>query len=120
MIANRRFPLVFHAFQDLIVRLLPNFKKEYSFAFLIHPRNIQDVYRKYPFAKIFPIKNRMVPSIFLPIIASEITGLKISKTGKEIKDILLAFLLAKQMLEERELAKRIIQAIKLAEKKGAK
>lgn len=116
--------LVFHAFQDLIVRLLPNFKKrEYSFAFLIHPRNIQDVYRKYPFAKYFSDeKVEWFLRYFWPIITSEITGLKISKTGKEIKGYIIGVpLLAKQMLEERELAKkRIIQAIKLAEKKGAK
>ncbi len=49
--------VILHAFRDLIVRWLPNLRKgEYCFAFLVHPRDINDVYRKYPFAKFLPEK----------------------------------------------------------------
>ncbi|MEK7657781.1 MAG: hypothetical protein AAB366_01150 [Patescibacteria group bacterium] len=47
--------LVFHAFRDLLIRHLPNLReKENSFAFLVHPRDTKDVYRKYPFAEYLP------------------------------------------------------------------
>ena len=47
--------LIFHALRDLVVRYLPNLKKkEYAFAFLVHPRNIEDTFRKYPFFRHLP------------------------------------------------------------------
>ncbi|MCR4284149.1 MAG: hypothetical protein NUV64_02420, partial [Parcubacteria group bacterium] len=48
--------LIFHAFRDLSIRRLPRFKKQGGFAFLVHPRDIKDVYRKYPFASFFSEK----------------------------------------------------------------
>ncbi len=53
----KTFILILHAFRDLLVRYLPNLKeKENAFAFLVHPRDIKDVYRKYPFAEYLPEK----------------------------------------------------------------
>ncbi|KKQ23003.1 MAG: hypothetical protein US36_C0006G0002 [Candidatus Wolfebacteria bacterium GW2011_GWC1_37_10] len=51
----KNFKLIIHAFRDLIIHWLPNFKKkEYAFAFLVHPRNIEDTFRKYPFFRHLP------------------------------------------------------------------
>lgn len=49
--------LILHAFRDLVIPFLSNFNKnQYAFAFLVHSRDISDVYRKYPFAKFLPEK----------------------------------------------------------------
>ena len=117
---NMKIPFSVSRISGFNSKIITEFQKRVFFCIFNPPKKYPRRVSKVSFRKIFSDKNRMVPSIFLPIIASEITGLKISKTGKEIKDILLAFPLAKQMLEERELAKRIIQAIKLAEKKEQK
>ena len=48
--------LIYGITADLIIRHLPNFKKkDYSFAFIVHPRNTADIYRKYSFLGISPI-----------------------------------------------------------------
>ena len=117
--------LVIHAFHDLFIRLLPNRSKKdsYEFAFIVHPRSRHDVVRKYPFFRHVPdgIANWITKN-FWPVTLSRITGLKSQISGKEIKGHLItALITARQMLENRPLAlKRIIQACKLAEKKGAK
>jgi predicted amino acid dehydrogenase len=117
--------LVIHAFHDLFVRLLPDRSKKdsYEFAFIVHPRSRHDVVRKYPFFKHVPnfIANWITRN-FWPVTLSQMTGLKSQITGKEIKGHLITVLItARQMAENRPLAlKRIIQACKLAEKKGAK
>lgn len=116
--------LIFHAFRDLFVRWLPNFyKDDYAFAFLVHPRNIEDTYRKYPFFRHFPeFFLLFFLRYFWPVVLSRVTGLKSLKTGKEVKGYIIAIpLTAQQMLDNRELAKKkIIQAIKLGEKFGVK
>jgi len=116
--------LIFHAFRNLFVRWLPNFKKkEYAFAFLVHPRNIEDTYRKYPFFKYFPEKFLLFfLRHFWPVVLSEVEGLKSLKDGKPVKGFIITIpLVPSQILGNRELAKKkIIQAIKLAEKMGVK
>lgn len=116
--------LIIHAFRDLFIRYLPNFKKNrYAFAFLIHPRDIKDTYRKYPFFKLFPEKFLLwFLKHYWPVYLSKIEGLKSQKTGEIIFGYIIAIsLTAYQMLENRELGrKKIIQAIKLAEKMGVK
>ena len=113
------------AVQDLFIRVLPAKKKKdsYEFAFIVHPRSRHDVVRKYPFFKYVPdgVAN-WVTKNFWPVTLSQMTGLKSQKDGKEIKGHLITVLTtARQMAEDRPLAlKRIIQACKLAEKKGAK
>ncbi len=114
---------IIHALRDLLIRKLPRLKRRSGFAFLVHPRNINDVYRKYPFAKYFP--NKIVEfflKLFWPVILSEITGLFSQKNGKPVRGWLITIpLTAEQMLKDRKLAeKRIIQAAKLAEKIGVK
>lgn len=116
--------LIFHAFRDLFIRWLPHFRKDdYAFAFLVHPRNIEDTYRKYPFFRHFPESFLLFfLRHFWPVVLSRVTGLKSLKTGKEIKGYIITIpLTAQQMLDDRKLTKRkIIQAIKLGEKLGVR
>lgn len=114
--------LVIHALRDLIIRHLPDFKKnERAFAFLVHPRNINDVYRKYPFAKYLP-ENFLLPILrnFWPVVLSEVEGVK-NNDGESVRGWIITLpLTAEQMLEDRILAKKkILDGVKLAEKMGA-
>lgn len=90
---------------------------------MIHTRDWPDVQRKFRMARYLPRKwVRLWCLYWPPVVFSEITGLKSKKTGKEIKGWLIGVpMTAKQLLERRDVAqKRIIQAIKKAEKLGAK
>lgn len=120
--------LIFQTFRDLIIRFLPQFmvkflmKQKGEFAFLVHPRNISDILKKYPFAKFFPEWFlKILTRLLWPIIASQITGLK-KIDGQEVKGwIIICPMTAEQMMKNRKLAKkRILQSVKLAEKIGAR
>lgn len=119
----RYFNLVIQAFRDLIIRYLPNFrKKKYAFAFLVHPRNIEDTYRKYPFLKYFPEKFlfRFLRH-YWPVVLSKVEGMRSLYDEVVIGYIITIPLTGHQILEDKEYArKKIIQAIKLAEKLGVK
>lgn len=121
----KTFRLILHSFRDLFVRLLPDFsnKKEYQFAFLVHPRDIRDVYRKYPFLESLPHSFlETLLKFYWPVLLSRVTGLVSQKTGRELKGFILTIpLTARQMMENRSLAlKKITQAVILAKKSGAK
>lgn len=94
-----------------------------TFAFILHPLEINDVARKFGFAKRLP--ERWLESAFsrMPALkVSEITGVRSSATGKEIKGWFVACpLTARQMMElpEQYVMKKIIQAAKKAEDLGA-
>ena len=93
-----------------------------NYAFLVHARDYSDVRRKYKIAKYLP--RSFVEFWCLhwpPIVVSEITGLKCQKTSKELKGWVVGIpMTAKQMMENRELAKkRVLQAARKAEKLGA-
>jgi predicted amino acid dehydrogenase len=93
-----------------------------DFAFLIHSRDYKDVQRKFKIAKFLPRSWVEFWCLhWLPIVVSKIDGLK-DKDGKECKGWLIGIpMTAKQMMENRELAKeKIIQAINKAEKLGAR
>jgi predicted amino acid dehydrogenase len=113
--------LILHAFRDLVVGYLPRMRKRGGFAFIVHPRNIPDVYRKYPFLKILPI-----PALewflrhFWSVVLSEVEGMK-DKNGKPVRGWIITIpLTAEQMVGNRKLTfKKIIHAAKLAEKFGA-
>ncbi|MFA4890046.1 MAG: hypothetical protein WC587_00205 [Candidatus Paceibacterota bacterium] len=114
--------LIFNAFRDLIIRYLPRMRKKGGFAFIVHPRNMPDVYRKYPFFKILPISFlEWFLRHYWPVILSKTEGLK-DKNDKEVSGWIITIpLTAEQMLKDKNLAKKkILQAIKLAEKMGAK
>ncbi|MBU4224025.1 hypothetical protein KJ934_02290 [Patescibacteria group bacterium] len=95
---------------------------KYEFAWLVHPRSIDDFYRKFPLGKFLP-KNiiKFICKTLWPIVVSEITGV-IDKNGKEIKGCIISHsLLPEQIVADNELAeKKILQALKLAERLGVK
>tara|TARA_B100000745_G_scaffold300589_1_gene255593 strand:- start:8956 stop:10080 length:1125 start_codon:yes stop_codon:yes gene_type:complete len=110
-------------FRDLFIRISPvSFsRKKYGYAFLVHAREISDIYRKYPFLRIFPkafvagIAKRM-----WPVVISKVTGLRSKKTGEEVQGLVIGVIItAQQMMEDRELAlKKIIDSATLAKKMG--
>ncbi|MFW6287761.1 MAG: shikimate dehydrogenase [bacterium] len=93
-----------------------------KFAFIIHPLELEDFYRKFSWADKLPDSVlerfvRMIP----PIKASHITGIK-SITGKEIEGFFVGVpLTSKQMLTmpTEKVLKKIIKAGKKAEELGA-
>ena len=93
-----------------------------EFAFMIHPLDLNDIYRKFPFAKAMP--NRLVEKVMSfcpPLYVSHITGVK--SKYKETQGYFVACpLTARQMLElpEQFVLKKIIQTGKYAEKLGVK
>jgi len=113
-----------HAIRDLFVRILPYKKaKPYGFAFLVHPRDIADVSRKYPIFRYFPEAfTSAFTRMFWPVVLSEVTGLKSESDGRDIPGWVITIpLTPHQMIENRQLAvKRIIQAAKLAHKMGTR
>lgn len=94
-----------------------------KFAFLVHPRDLNDVYKKYPLLKLFP--NSVVEFFLLkfwpPVFVAKITGLK-SKDGRELINgcVISVPMTARQMVEHRDLAStKILEATILAKKLGA-
>lgn len=92
-----------------------------KFAFLVHPRNLDDFFRKFPFLKFLPISIvNLITKHLPPVIVSKITGLT-AETGERVDGFILATTLtAKQMMEDKKYAeKKVIQAIQYARRKGA-
>lgn len=115
------FVLFYGALRDLIIRYLPAPKAKDNFVFIAHPRNLKDATHKFPFLKILP---KPILLLFLkhmwPVTASEVTGFK-DLAGNFVKGYFVVIsMLPEQMLQNKKHAiKKIIQAIKLAEKKGS-
>ena len=114
--------LIYGMVGDLIIRYLPNFNKNKNyFVFIAHPRDLKDATNKFFFLRFLP---KPILLLFLkhmwPVRASEITGFKDSN-GKLIKGYFIVIsILPEQILKNKKHAvKKIIQAVKLAEKKGA-
>lgn len=101
----------------------PFVSKSYGYAFIVHARDYRDVSRRYP---IFRNAPKWIVDFFTrhlwPVTLSEVTGLTSIVSGKPLRGWVITIpLTAEQMLESRELAlKRIVQAIILAKKRGAK
>jgi fatty aldehyde-generating acyl-ACP reductase len=125
------FGLIFYAIRDFLIPWLPTFVvrllvKRGAFAFLIHPQNLTDVQKKFPFAKYF--SSELIEKIIYhlpPLIGSQITGLKRISTdhqgGPVDGYIVICPLSAKQMHRNPKMAKkRILQTVKFSEKLGAK
>jgi fatty aldehyde-generating acyl-ACP reductase len=97
-------------------------KRNISFAFLVHPRDTSDIYRKYKFLKILPKK--IVD--FILIYFWPTYGGRIKISGKGQMDtkwgaLIISPLTAKQMLADRDsAAKKVHRATKLAQIYGAK
>ncbi|HEY9582901.1 MAG TPA: hypothetical protein VJK09_01115 [Candidatus Paceibacterota bacterium] len=116
--------VVISVIKNLIAGVILISRKKYDFAFLIHSRDIRDIYRKYKFARYLP--ESLVNFVALhmwPVFVSSVTGL-MSKdgSGRELHGVVIGLpITAHQMIEHRELAlKKIRQAVRLSEKYGAK
>lgn len=93
-----------------------------DYAFIVHSRERNDIFRKYPFLKHIPISVvDYLTENLKPIFVSKITGL-IGINGESKLGIIIGIpMTARQMLEKRSKAlKKIIQSVKLAKKHGAK
>jgi fatty aldehyde-generating acyl-ACP reductase len=118
--------LFFQVLRDLIVRWLPSpFARllipRISFAFIGHPRTLNDVPRKFPFASLLPLT--LVERWFRyqwPFVASYITGLTLVNGTPTTGAILISPLTTEQMIRNPRVARqRVRQTVRLAEKMGA-
>lgn len=114
--------LLASALWDLVIQVTPlQPASQFKFAFIVHPRTEADAARRYAFARLMP---KTAVSFwtreFWPIILSRVSGVRDLKTGRAVPGlIVLCPLTAKQLTEDRDLAKkRILQTIYLAEKYG--
>ncbi len=115
------------AVRDLTILLLPRsisskFLKMGDFAFITHPRDTDDVHRQFPLMRLLPER---VLTFWLkyqwPVIGTRIKGLK-NRDGKEVRGwLIFCPLTARQMIRDRELAKkRVLTTVHLASKMGLK
>lgn len=120
--------LSFAALRDLIILWSPRFIARLliqrgDYAFLIHPRDLSDVSRKFPLADHLPSHwiERATRALW-PLVGSRITGLKAITTGEEKTGyIVICPLTPQQMHYDKRLAKKkILQTTLLAEKLGCK
>jgi predicted amino acid dehydrogenase len=94
---------------------------KYDYAFIVHARYRDDMYRKFPWMRILPAF--FINWITLhapPFVVSRITGLT-TLSGKLSTGLVIGVpMTAHQLLEHRSLAlKRITKAVQLAQNKGA-
>lgn len=94
-----------------------------EFAFLVHPRDLSDVFKKYPLLKFFhaSLIEFFLLKFWPPVFVARITGLK-SDGGDPINGCVISIpLTARQMMEHRTVAsKKILDATIFAQKFGAK
>lgn len=113
---------VAHLFWDGLLYLTPKPRTNYGFAFIIHPRDSNDVYRKYPLFRYFPqtFVEWFTFSIW-PITVSKVTGLR-NVRGEAVPGYVIAIpLTARQMLEHRSRAvKKVRAAVNLGRAYGLK
>lgn len=118
--------LLAQVLRDLVIRFLPGplarlFVTPISFAFIGHPRTLDDVPRKFPFARFLP--RHVVDRWFRyqwPFVASYITGLTTADGTPTTGAMLISPLTTEQMLRNPRLARqRVLETVQLAEKMGA-
>jgi|SRR5579863_338982 len=118
----------FSATRDLLILWSPRFLirlllPKGSYAFLIHPRDLFDIRRRFPMARHLPSNwVDWISAHLWPVMISRITGLRSISTGQEKIGYVVAHALTpKQMHFDKRLAKqRIFQTVKLAQKLGCK
>ncbi len=116
---------IFWALKDLFLQTFPisAASATYTYGFLIHPRNEDDVLRKYPFFKFLskPLI-RLFTRWFWPVVVTKVTGLATAKGDETIDGYIISIpLIAEQILSNRPLAvRRIRQAVTLAKRMGIK
>jgi fatty aldehyde-generating acyl-ACP reductase len=115
------------AFRDLFIFLLPRiissrFLNMGDFAFITHPRDTDDIQRQFPLLKLLPER---IMNIWLkyqwPVVGAHIEGVK-NRLGQDVKGwLIFCPLTARQMIRDRELAKkRVLATVKLASNMGLK
>lgn len=112
--------------RDLAIRFLPGpvtrlFVTPITFAFIGHPRTLDDVPRKFPFARLLPapVVDRWFRSQW-PFVASYITGLTMADGTPTTGAMLISPLTTEQMIRNPRLARqRVLETVHLAEKMGA-
>jgi len=97
-------------------------KEQYDFAFLLHPRGVEDIYKKFPIARLVPVV--LLKKLFTcmpPILVADIQGL-VDEEGNKKRGVVISIpMTAEQMLTSPDVAKeQVIRAIKKAKSFGAK
>lgn len=120
------FGLIVQILRDLVIRFLPSpltrvLVTPIRFAFIGHPRTLNDIPRKFPFACLLP--SHLVERWFRyqwPFVASYITGLTLADGTPATGAMLISPLTTEQMIRNPRLARlRVLQTVRLAEKMGA-
>lgn len=94
-----------------------------DFGFLVHPLSLEDVYKKYSFAR--KVSPNLVKSLIRrrpPFAIGEMKGI-VSKTGKSVEGVIVAVPLLPEQFYEREekkVLKKIAKAVRVAAEEGAK
>ena len=116
------------AWRDLVFKFLPAsliraLIGRADFCFLVHPRDMKDVFNHFPFLRVLPKKMvRWLLAKFLwPLIGPKITGLKFE--GRPfVGRVIFSPLLAEQLVfrQKNHVSEKLLSAAKLAEKLNAK
>jgi len=117
------FFLIGSAFRDLFLQTFPRKGLGDGFAFLVHPRDLRDVYRKFPFLKVFPtVAVKWLLRHAWPVTVSRISGVRLKTTGEPVPGWIVSTVWTPDMMmADREGAKKhLIQAARLAEARGAR
>lgn len=118
----KNLSIIIDIIRDLIIPLMPYKEDKYGFVFLVHPRNLSDVYRKMPFFKYLPKSIVEIITLNLwPVRVSEVTGLISNETHLPVKGFIISIpLTAKQIIEHKTRAvSKTRAAIKLGKALGA-
>jgi predicted amino acid dehydrogenase len=119
--------LILENIRDLVIRFLPSFVAHIlvgkgEFAFIVHPRDLNDAKRKYPFARYLPKGIIELWSRYQwPTVASVIEGLS-TRSGRKVNGwVVICPMTTRLMLKNRAVARRrVFQTVRLAEKLGAR
>ena len=119
----RIFALIGSACKDWYLQTFPRRELGYGFAFLVHPRDLRDVYRKFPFLKLLPVcAAKFLLKRAWPITVSRISGVQRQENGAPVPGWIVSTVWTADMLTaDREGAKEhVIRAARLAEARGAR
>ncbi len=118
----RNILLIINALWDLLTQYAPiQLRRQNGFAFLVHPRDEEDIFIKYPFLKFLspPLRGWLLERLW-PVVLSPIEGMR-DRDGLPIPGWVLTLALPPTyILKHKDIAMRkIIQAMRLAKKLGA-
>lgn len=94
-----------------------------DFIFLVHPRSISDIYRKYPAFKYLPERLIEATMYFWPSVeVAPIRGMKSVVDGREIKGLVVTVSLTPSMMIAAPalLKRKVLKVVRKAEKAGVK